>query len=418
MPSSFSWLDYSEAERRKALDVADAFGNHDTRDELGIGAVRDAFANILFPGTTTIQTRARYFLFIPYIYLSLEKELRKKSFSSKEEVVKAARKKELSLIPLLGNSDGNIGIDAGEKLKRVPSNVYWYGMGAWGVRRVDLSQDEYHKHLFKFGPPMLSTSNNEHDGTGGPRMAFNWHPELQQLKPADFPQHISFHLTPDESEFLKERIKSIRGSLPNMLAVLADVGEPWAKTGFAWEHPLAAANELPDAVALILSHARNFSEIIHGAALLYNLMVARRFHETYKSKEDKIDHYEAEIRVWGEKIAARAYAYAAWDRQQFWQFVAKANPTINPRTVKFVDGWVDLALGGKSPTAAATTESARLMLVEREQRHKPKGMARLLDENALRQWSGAAGAAQLDLRWGVSQRMMTDILTPVEGNHA
>lgn len=57
--STFVWLDYSERERRKMLDVVDLFREHDTRDELGIGSVRDAFADMLFPGTSTIiATRA------------------------------------------------------------------------------------------------------------------------------------------------------------------------------------------------------------------------------------------------------------------------------------------------------------------------------------------------------------------------
>lgn len=421
MPSTFTWLDYSEAERRKALDVADAFRNRDTRDELGLGAVRDAFANILFPGTTTIQTRARYFLFIPYIYLNLEKRHRQKSFNSKDELATAARREELSLIRILKSSedpDGTIGIDAGDKLKRLPSNVYWYGMGAWGVRRVDLSQDEYHKHLFKFGPPALPARNDENDGTGGGRPAFNWHPELQSLKPTNFPQNLSFLLTSAEADFLKERIKSIRSPLPSMLAVLADGVKPWTKTDFAWEHPLAVGNGLPPDVTGILSHARNFSEIIHGAALLYNLLVARRFFATLLGREEKIGHYEEEMRAWGGRVAARADVYSSWDRQQFWQIVHKANPTINPRTVKFVDEWLDLVFSSKRPADVAASESAQLMILEREKRHKPKGMARLLDENALRQWSGAAGAGQLDFRWGVSQRILTDILTLVEGSNA
>ena len=68
MMSAFVWLDYSERERRKMLDVVDLFGEHDTRDELGIGSVRDAFADMLFPGTSTIMTRARYFLLVPWTY--------------------------------------------------------------------------------------------------------------------------------------------------------------------------------------------------------------------------------------------------------------------------------------------------------------------------------------------------------------
>jgi Family of unknown function (DUF6361) len=72
--STFVWLDYSERERRKMLDVVDLFREHDTRDELGIGSVRDAFADLLFPGTSTIMTRARYFLLVPWTYQKLEKQ--------------------------------------------------------------------------------------------------------------------------------------------------------------------------------------------------------------------------------------------------------------------------------------------------------------------------------------------------------
>jgi transcriptional regulator of met regulon len=39
------------------LEVVDLFKEHDTRDELGIGAVLDAFTDQFFPGTTTIMTR-------------------------------------------------------------------------------------------------------------------------------------------------------------------------------------------------------------------------------------------------------------------------------------------------------------------------------------------------------------------------
>ena len=70
--SQFVWLDYSERERRKMLDVVDLFREHDTRDELGIGSVRDTFADLFFPGTSTIMTRARYFLLVPWTYQRLE----------------------------------------------------------------------------------------------------------------------------------------------------------------------------------------------------------------------------------------------------------------------------------------------------------------------------------------------------------
>jgi hypothetical protein len=42
MASTFTWLDYSEHERRKMLDAIESFGEKTTRDELGLGSVRDA----------------------------------------------------------------------------------------------------------------------------------------------------------------------------------------------------------------------------------------------------------------------------------------------------------------------------------------------------------------------------------------
>jgi hypothetical protein len=86
------------------LDVVDAFREHDTRDELGIGSVRDAFADMLFPGTSTIMTRARYFLLVPWTYQRLE-ELRIGS----ADIAARARKAELSLIQPIEDSDDNDG---------------------------------------------------------------------------------------------------------------------------------------------------------------------------------------------------------------------------------------------------------------------------------------------------------------------
>jgi hypothetical protein len=55
------WIDFSKEERAKVLDVINLLSEDGTLDELGIAAIRDGFANLFFPGTSTIQTRAKYF---------------------------------------------------------------------------------------------------------------------------------------------------------------------------------------------------------------------------------------------------------------------------------------------------------------------------------------------------------------------
>jgi hypothetical protein len=38
--SSLTWLDFSDAERKRALQVVELLGRPETRDELGLGAIR------------------------------------------------------------------------------------------------------------------------------------------------------------------------------------------------------------------------------------------------------------------------------------------------------------------------------------------------------------------------------------------
>jgi len=57
--SSLGWIDFNEAERQRAQRIMALFQEHESRDELGVGAIRDSIADHLFPGTSTIQTRLR-----------------------------------------------------------------------------------------------------------------------------------------------------------------------------------------------------------------------------------------------------------------------------------------------------------------------------------------------------------------------
>ena len=132
MASTLTWLDYSERDRRRALDVIDLFRETGTVDELGLASVRDSFSDLFFPGTSTIQTRACYFLLVPWTLVRLE---RKRIASSK--AAEWARREELLLSSRLlrgGDAAGVIGAQAGMALTRPPSQAYWGGLGSWSIR--------------------------------------------------------------------------------------------------------------------------------------------------------------------------------------------------------------------------------------------------------------------------------------------
>ena len=122
--SAFAWLDYSDGERRRMLEVIELFREKGTVDEIGIGSIRDTFAEHFFPSVTTIQTRARYFLFVPWLYLMLERDR-----IATARAWPHAKWLQAKLVESLkaggeGSAAGLIGIDAGANVQRPPSMAY------------------------------------------------------------------------------------------------------------------------------------------------------------------------------------------------------------------------------------------------------------------------------------------------------
>src|SRR5437879_4927733 len=141
MSASLTWLDYDSAERDRMNRILALFRERDTRDELGVGVIRDLLADEFFPGTITIQTRMRYMLFVPWIYQELETQECESQVFAKE-----ARKREVALVAVLSKSDDTAGVFgklAGGELQRLPSSVYWAGLGIWGIRKFNGSQEQY-----------------------------------------------------------------------------------------------------------------------------------------------------------------------------------------------------------------------------------------------------------------------------------
>lgn len=69
------WVDFSKTERDKVVSILRLLGTQTALDELGIGTVRDAFSDMFFPGISTLQTRAKYFVILPYLFAQAENHL-------------------------------------------------------------------------------------------------------------------------------------------------------------------------------------------------------------------------------------------------------------------------------------------------------------------------------------------------------
>ena len=105
MQPTLTWVDLTANDRDKMRRVLDLFNEKGTLDEMGLGNLRDTVSDALFPGTSYIQTRLRYVLFIPWIYQRLEDKR-----VSSPDVEQAARRAEVDLIRPLERSEDTEGI--------------------------------------------------------------------------------------------------------------------------------------------------------------------------------------------------------------------------------------------------------------------------------------------------------------------
>ena len=97
------------------LKVIELFKEDGTVDELGIGSIRDTIADALYPGTSVLHSRARYFLFIPWLLAHAANE------AGPSDGTARLRTLEARLIESLlagGETDGVIGRQARAKRKR------------------------------------------------------------------------------------------------------------------------------------------------------------------------------------------------------------------------------------------------------------------------------------------------------------
>jgi hypothetical protein len=187
------------------LEVVDLFREKGTVDELGLGVIRDALADRFFPGTSTLHSRTRYWLFVPWLYLELEAE-RTPSARAEER----ARRLQADLVGALeagGEVEGVIGIDARDKILRPPAILYWAGLQRHGLLQVRGSMGRYHASLDSFYRTSRSRRSEGDESELIDTGRSNWHPGLPPA-PADFLTRTDFALQPREAEYLRERFLS------------------------------------------------------------------------------------------------------------------------------------------------------------------------------------------------------------------
>ena len=204
-----------------------------------------------------------------------------------------------------------------------------------------------------------------------------------------------FTLTTEEEQYLSDVIAgSTKGSMLSWLIH----HPPGNLPDYVWD--VDNLNTAPAQLAELIDHARRFHTVIHGAALVYNLLLARK-----AGRDDLIAEYEAGLDQWRTELQATA----ALRRLEPHGLVgdhppAKSSPAADHQAVRRSMDRSHL----RHDVDLANSKAAADLISTRERQIKG-GRARLVNQSALDRWSGGSGLGRHDFRWTVARRHLQDL---------
>lgn len=303
--ASLGWIHFSRSFRDRVNTVLDMMDEEGMVDELGVGSFRDAFADIFFPGISTIQTRAKYFFIIPYFikdYVNLPSNkqtgLDKFLYDAEHELMWNLAKEYRDKGKATGS--GVIGITKvrSERLVRRPSSIYWNGLRKLGFIQTSLSLSEYGLRINESLTEKLSRriSDKKEDsddedidlasGNGIKVSTFN----------KRWKEGIDMPLNYEESDFFK---KTIIRSVPESLTYQIVINEKLRKEFFRCKDfksfvGFALKENLSEDLKLKLTLAHDLDMVVEGLFWAYSNEINK-----YHYQEEK--HYQKWVE-WSETI--------------------------------------------------------------------------------------------------------------------
>lgn len=208
----WTYLSREALARAKAQMDEESMG---VRDEIGFLTIHQRYADHFFPGTSVLHTRARYAIFVPWLFEDLagltgpaaERALRER------ERVLAGRLREAGESQVIG------GRVFPKPSSQPPSTVYWNALAVWGILRPRLDGrtiSRAHAHR------MLKSVSAAADEDGQPLLGFD--PPFVPLpeRPAGWNGgSITLRLSAAETTFLRERLAQLRSAGNHELSLLA-----------------------------------------------------------------------------------------------------------------------------------------------------------------------------------------------------
>lgn len=401
-PMQIGWIDFGSNDRNKILSILSLLYAPEAVDELGIGVLRDGFADTMFPGTSTIQTRAKYFLLIPYLLMELEQE---KNLTPKT-LLECLTKEELALIKLLNqpNADGVIGARAGEQLRRKPSSIYWNGLKTYGIFNypVNLSLDGYARAVCSLTKEKKSILSSGHSDMG--EGADDKDVSIQNIRGfwrapvpgTEWRQSVTIELTSPEAQFLRERIIKSEHSKESMLAFILR-NNAYEVINYDSISMIGEKLQLPVSIKNDYDMAMRFADFIYGANIRYNIILSERGNEDANEEWD----------MWYKSVT-RGFMQGYDVNEAFNRLGISGRNRA--RLLPFMSRWKQAVVEGDEPAMDK-------LIIAREIELKGKERAKLNNDGVLRWKKGIwLGGGKLQFRYRNARRIIEDIFHGMDGD--
>ena len=285
------WIDFSKDERNKVFSVINLLDEPGAVDELGLGVIRDAFANYFFPGTSTVQTRAKYFFIVPYI---LKEAGTGEYGSDPHKIIKRINDEERRCRDILikKSSDGVIGSrNPYSWVQRTPLSIYWNGMKELGILTENISLREYvlltinqrsAKKAREYGNREKDAEENEKDDNDAGDFLSFYFLNIGNTYSSNWRENLRIELLPKEASFLKSQI--IRTQRETLFAhiVKNKIDVTQFETFGAFSE--AVIGTVDPQLAEIIELANEFNNLVEIITVRYNLIVSKGKNAFAKTK--------------------------------------------------------------------------------------------------------------------------------------
>lgn len=379
------WIDYSNEHRNKVMSVLHMLTEPGAVDELGIGGIRDGFANIFFPGTSTIQTRAKYFLIVPYILTELEK----KKYKSPQRFLEKLADEEIKLIDVLNKEgeSGIIGSLSGSKLKRKPSSIYWNGLRTFEIFRGEVPLTTYAKLVCTKRIGGELEEGDDEDALQENSILNSFWSSIP--KKVNWREDLKIGLTYEEADYLRNKIINAQGSKDSLLAFILKNKHQVA--GIDRFGDLCDLYNLPESIKADFKLADSFSQFIYGANIRYNILVSNGQNEEAQE-------------AWNEWYNSQ-FVQKEWNNYNIYPIVIRLK--LAPRLIRFLENW-------QEAVASKSIETMNEVIIQREKSLKT-ARAKIDNEKAYMYKKGDwLGGGKLQYRFQNAKILINDIYKGLE----